>query len=262
MAANDMQERWGRETRMLVLVVVVSIAVLLVLARFRYPAPNLTVAPAVQGPLAGLAGRSAFDDLGSSLNALLTRVTPRLTAIRVKGEPPEPPRTTGRRPAAEPAPAISVVMPAVRMRSDVGLVFMPAGATMAEGDAGAPLQVAASDPVREVGLVRLAPAEAMPDTAVTFAGFSYVAAVSATPSGLTVAPIFVGRADRAVDPMWGGVVYMIDSSADLHMGAFAFTMDGHFVGLVAKGSAGTVIVPGPTLSGVTTELLRTRTEPS
>jgi hypothetical protein len=262
MAASDMQERWGRETRMLVLVVVVSIAVLLVLARFRYPAPNLTVAPAAQGPLAGLAGRSAFDDLGSSLTTLLTRVTPRLSAIRVKGEPPEPPRAAGRRAAAEPAPAISLVMPAVRMRSDIGLIFMPAGATMAEGDAGTPIEVAASDPAREVGLVRLAPAEPMPDTPVTFGGFAYIGAVTATPSGLTIAPIFVGRADRAVDPLWGGVVYMIDSSADLHIGAFAFTMEGNFVGLVAKGSAGTVIVPGPTLAGVTTELLRPGTSPS
>jgi len=262
MAAGDMQERWGRETRMLVLVVIVSIAVLLVLARFRYPAPNLTVAPAVQGPLAGLAGRSAFDDLGSSLTTLLARVTSRLTAIRVKGAPPEPPRPAGRRTAAEPAPPISIVMPAVRMRSDIGLVFMPAGATMAEGDAGAPLEVAANDSAREVGLVRLTPAEPMPDAPVSFGGFSYVGAVTATPAGLTIAPVFVGRADRAVDPLWGGVVYMIDASADLRIGAFAFTMDGYFVGLVAKGSAGTVIVPGPTLSGVTTELLRTGTSPS
>jgi hypothetical protein len=55
---------------------------------------------------------------------------------------------------------------------------------------------------------------------------------------------------------------MVDSSSDLRFGAFAFTMEGQFVGLVAKGSAGTVIVPATTLAGVTTELLRPRTSPS
>jgi hypothetical protein len=261
MATSEMQERWGRETRMLVLVVVVSLAVLLVLARFRFPAQNLTVAPPVQGPLAGLAGRSAFDDLGATLNTLLTRVKPRLTDVRVKGPEPEP-RTSGRAARAEPPPAISQVVPALRVRSDLGLLFMPAGATMAEGDGGTPFEVAALDAEREIGLVRLPPADIAADPAFTFAGFTYVGAITATPSGLTIAPAFIGRADRAVDPLWRGLVYMIDAGPDLRPGSFAFTMEGQFVGFVARGSAGTVIVPAPTLAGVADGLLRSGTNPS
>jgi hypothetical protein len=260
MSANDMQERWGRETRMLVLVVIVSLAVLLVLARFRFPTPNLTVAPPVQGPLAGLAGRSAFDDLAASLNTLLARVSPRMTDVRVKSAPV--PETRGRGRAAEPVATVSQVVPALRVRSDLAVLFMPAGATIAEGDAGAAMDVAALDVQREVGLVRLAPVDLPSEPPLNFAGFVYVGVISATPAGLTITPAFVGRADRAVDPLWRGLVYMVDGGTDLRVGAFAFTMDGRLVGFVARGSAGTVIVPEATLASVSIELMSNGAKPS
>ena len=81
---NGLQERWGRETRLLVLIVVVSLAVLLVLARFRFPAASIDVAPsAAPSPLANLVSRAAFEDLAEAMASTATRVAPRVVVVRV-----------------------------------------------------------------------------------------------------------------------------------------------------------------------------------
>ncbi|MBM3751545.1 MAG: hypothetical protein FJW21_10275 [Acidimicrobiia bacterium] len=53
----------GRETRLLRLVIVVAVAMLLVLAQFRYPAPDRATAAPVAGPIERLAARATFEEL-------------------------------------------------------------------------------------------------------------------------------------------------------------------------------------------------------
>jgi hypothetical protein len=54
--------------------------------------------------------------------------------------------------------------------------------------------------------------------------------------------------------MWPGDVLTAPGFSDLRVGTFLFTIDGHFVGLVAQGSAGVVVVPAASLSRVVDEL--------
>jgi len=70
--------RWPRETRLLVVTIVLSLAVLLTLARFRFPAQQLTLP--VQ-PLQQLAARAAFDDLGASVTRAVTLLRSSLVVV-------------------------------------------------------------------------------------------------------------------------------------------------------------------------------------
>jgi hypothetical protein len=274
MSTNGIQERWGRETRLLVLVVVVSIAVLMVLARFRFPAPNLTVAAPAPGPLAGLAGRSAFDELGSSLNTLLIRVSPRLVGVRV--EPAPPPAGRGRASARAPQgrrggePELEVpaagprAYPALRLGGDRALVYVPEGMAAATLNSGAAVEVLSLDAARHLAIVRvpaITDSGAPPDPAA-FSGFTYVGEVDATASGHSVRPQFMGPTDPATDPIWPGTVFNAPPAAGLVVGTFVFTLDGRLVGLVAPGTTGIVIVPSEALNHVVNELPQAGANPA
>jgi hypothetical protein len=240
MAVNGAPDRSRRETRLLVLIVVVSLGVLLVLARFRFPAATLTVAPPVPSPLANLASRAAFSDLSAAMISAFDRIAPVMTAVRL-----EPAKVPADRDAPAAAPRLaSKVAPALRVRPDLALVVVPEGLEVtAMAESGQPAEVVASNADRGIALVRV-PSVAEPRVEMIdgFGGFAYVVEVTAIESGPSVQPVFVGRTVPRGDARWSSGLLGVDGPG-LEPGAFVFSLEGRLLGLVLGDARGPLIVP-------------------
>jgi hypothetical protein len=253
----DFQERSGRETRLLILVVVVSVALLLVLARFRYPAANLTAVAPPAGPLAGLAARAAFEDMAATLNSVLTRIAPQTFVVELEPEPPQETaargatRATGRRtargaaePAESPAPeAQRLLVAAVRMQPDLALVPVPAGWRIVTPPS-AVWSVVGHDPERNLSAIRTP----VTDTAATwpggsYVGFGYVGVVDVTAGGPTIQPLFIGRVDPLPAAGWSRPLIDVGRASPVDAGRWLFAMDGSLIGLTTAIDGGVAVVP-------------------
>lgn len=253
----DRDERSGRETRLLALVIVIALAALLVLARFRFPAADLSAVTPAQGPLERLAARSTYEDLAASVANLVQRVSGAAVVFQIQPEPEPDKAATGRRggsPEAPPPP--SRLVAGARIGGDLAIVHVPAGYRVTAGQGlAAPVEVVAVDPRREIALVR-APSVFEISSALAyqyndFAGFSYVGIVEAAVGGITAKPMFVGRADISADDRWPAPILVIGGSADIPAGALVFALDGRFIGLALPFDAGSrVVVPGPAIDAV------------
>ncbi len=252
MATNGLQERSGRETRLLVLIVIVSLGVLLLLARFRFPAATLNVAPAVPSPLSNLASRAAFRDLSDAIVTAYDTLSPRLAVVRLE-EAVKPP-ARGRGAATPPAPRASRLAPALRVKPDLALVYVPAGFNVVRV-AGVPAQQVAGSETREITLVRVPAVEdsGLDEVTEGFVGFSFVIQVTATEGGPSVQPIFIGRTGAREDSRWPSGVVAIDH-ATVPAGSFLFTLEGRLLGLVIRDEATAAIVPPSVIDDVVAEL--------
>ena len=268
MPANGHEERSGRETRLLILVVAVSLAVLLLLARFRFPAADLTTVTPSAAPLAGLAARASFEEMTDIIRGALNRVSPVVVVVPmspIPEPPPERPRT-GRRGAPPPAEPPTVdpsgprqFVPALRLKNDLALVHLPAGYRFVPvGDGGEPPQVIGGDQSRQVALIRVptgTSVEALPGGLRTSDELTFALVVSATPQGTTASPVFIGRADSIPDPNWPVRLTALGGPADFPVGALVFSLQGSFLGLVTRHDAGVAMVPavaiGPLLAQLT-----------
>ena len=239
MAANGVEPRQGRETRLLVLVVGVSISVLMLLARFRFPAADLKVAAPAPSPLAGLANQAAFDDMAKAMNQLLSRVSTRVWIVEMK-------RAASGKASASPEP--TELAPAVMVRQGLALLpLIPDHTPVSILDAGAPqepLQIVATDASRGIALIRVpASSDAKVETVDGFEGFSFVGLVEPTRAGLTVYPLFIGRLNTLMDGRWPGVLLSMPGGPPPRPGGLAFSIDGRFVGLVVSTGEGPALVP-------------------
>ena len=254
MATNGLQDRSGRETRLLVLIVVVSLALLLVLARFRFPAATLNVTPPVPSPLANLASRAAFSDLSAAMVTAFDRIAPRVTAVRLRPPKPAPAvRRGGAAPPVAPESPVSIA-PALRVRPDLAVVVLREGLEIAAmAESGLPADVVAVHPSRGLALVRVPVVEDPRfETLDGFGGFAYVVEVRAIEVGPSVRPVFVSRTWPRGHPQWPSGVIGIDGP-DLEPGAFVFALEGQLVGFVLKDAAGVAIVPPAALEAAIAE---------
>jgi hypothetical protein len=227
--------RVSYETRLLILTIVVSALVLLLLARLRFPETS-PVVTATQ-PLDRLAARATYDDLATSIARLEEAIAPSLVTLRVSGATDAAPRQLAdvlTRPAGETA-AIQHI-PALRIGPSTGVAALAPG-TLVSGIVGRPEPVGSAgliglDPVRRLALVRLPEAPARPVRQLALADLrtpTYVVAVEGTRAGVTLRPVFLGRAERfgsarfarALLPLGGAVVTT---------GALMFTLQGEFLG--------------------------------
>jgi hypothetical protein len=252
---------WTRETRLLLLVVVVSVTVLLVVARFRFPSATLNAPAPAAGPLATLAGRTAFDDLSSSMASLVGRATPatpviRLDPVSVPAISPSVRRGRTAHPVSEAGP--TQIAPGLRLQGDLVVVYVPPGLKPAAADGAVIADVVFVDTERQIAVVRIPLAHAINDiTAALMPSFTYVGEVRALSSGVTVRPVFLGRVDPIADARWPGDVFALDSLSGLALGSVLFTIDGHHLGLVVPAaSADAVVVPETTLAAVIDQKLR------
>ncbi|MGE5835581.1 MAG: hypothetical protein ACM4AI_13945 [Acidobacteriota bacterium] len=264
---NGTDERSGRETRLLVLVIVVSLAVLLLLAQFRFPPVGLTAGPPTPGPLDKLAARATYDDLAAAIAAVVQRVESSIVIVQVDSPPPEEKekergKERGREKTspAPSAPALSPrLLPAIRLRPDIALVHVPAGMRVspAQGFSG-PTAVFATDPKREIALVRVAPlpesATGLPSAFERFPGFSYVAVIEAAMGGPSARPAFIGRLDTSVDDRWQPSPLLIGGASEASAGSLLFAVDGRLIGMVLPQFGTLAVVSPAALNAVVTEL--------
>jgi hypothetical protein len=254
--SNGLQERWGRETRLLVLIVVVSLAVLLVLARFRFPAATLNVAPPAPSPLANLVNRAAFEELAEAMATTATRFAPRVVVVRLEQPPKPTPARGGRGAAAEPAPPVTRLGLGLRVRPDLVLIRVPAGMTPTTLVSGQLVEIVGADSKREVALIRLpagadVPVEPSPEA---FTGFAYVGEALPTIDGPTVQPLFIGRTGTRQHDRWPAALTGIDN-AGASDGSLLFTIAGRLIGMVVRDGGGAAVVPPHVIEAVVLEML-------
>jgi hypothetical protein len=248
-----------RETRLLVLVVVVSLAVLLLLARFRFPASDIAVVAPTPGPLAGLAARAAFDDMSGTVRNLLGQISPFLMSIVLEANPTSD-RARGRNAAGQGAAPERQLVAALLVRRDIALVPVPAGFRPVAGPGVAEaVVVAALDPTREIALLEVDAAPGWSELRVAGAdGLQYVGAFSATPGGISVQPLFLGRVDLQPDERWHAPVLLLGSVVPPPPGLFLFSIDGRWLGLTARHVSGTALIQASTIEEAVTALLAAR----
>jgi hypothetical protein len=245
MTFNGHDEHRGRETRLLLLVIVIAFALLFVLAEFQFPAADRPVVavPPSPAPLERLAARNTLDEVGGTIEGLTERLTPWLAVVRT--DPPASPKARSRN-AAPAEPADVHWAPAVRVRPDLGLVYVaPARTIGLVIDAATPVETVAADQAREVALVRLPFAEgvSMPAAFENFEGFSYVAVIEAGAGGISARPLFLGRVTRVSDPRWSEPVLVLAGRPGVMRGDLIFSFGGLFIGIAIEHADGLALVP-------------------
>ena len=272
MAPHELDAHSSRETRLLAIVIVVAIAVLLLIARFRFPSAKLDDVAPGSSSLAGLAARAAFDEMGTTMSNLLDRVGPAIAILQVEpiagaGKPeglarPEgvakkDARARGRAgsvSAAESGSDLPRLVPALRLRSDLAVVYVPPGMRIT-GELGAPDHAVAVTPQapENVAVVELSTLGTY-TTLVTldgFAGVRYVGIVTAAQGGATIQPGFIGRATDMAGVGWPKPLLAIPASPEIPAGAFLFAIDGRLIGMATHEAGQQAIVPAALLSALT-----------
>jgi len=256
MPPDGTEPQTGRETRLLVLVVGVAIVVLLLLAQWQYPGADLSMVSPSGAPLAGLAARVTFDDMASTMADVVSRVSPLTIAVPLERDVTEDDRgARGTSTTAEDEPPPVVARPvewglAVRVRTDMALLYVPAG-LRPQPRPDLAIRIVAHDTTREMMLLRVAASNTAPDTLSasvrTVPSFLYVAAVDGTPVGPTVQPIFLGRADSVSDSRWSHALVPASAGPGLRAGSLVFSLNSRLVGIVVGGDDGPMVVPAPAI---------------
>ena len=231
MASPDaVQQRGGRETRLLLVTIAVSIGVLLLLSRFRFPeqAAEPLATPAA-APLDRLAARAAYDELASTMADLERRLTGSIAVLAV-----QPHRESGG----------FVVAP--RLTADRAAVLLRAGESL-PGETPGTSRVIAADLARELAVVAVPPdpgAIVTPREGPPRAGPRYAVAIEGTADGLTLRPVYIGKTstlqdERTATPM----LVLAGLQSPVPQGSALFSLDGIFIGLVTGGGPVTTVLP-------------------
>ncbi|MEW6321055.1 MAG: S1C family serine protease [Acidobacteriota bacterium] len=256
---------WSRDTRLLLLTIVVSGAVLYLLAQFRFPEAERRVEPPPQ-PLERIAARVTYDELAAIVGRLERRVTPSVVVLRVGSQAPRGPRTLeqllSRSGHDLPAPAF---VPALRVRTDLVLAFLDYQSTvqgLLGDDAAVPI-VIASDPIRQIALVRVPPALTAAEWAWQpideISVPRYVASADGSHGGVALRPLFLGRADRFESARWSARLLALGNTDVAAEGAFVFSLDGELIGMVVTEGGSRAVVPAATLTRVAESLIESGT---
>jgi hypothetical protein len=263
MMANGVEERSGREIRLLLLVIVIAVAGLVVLARFRFPAADIVAVTPTPSPLDRLATPAPFEDQAAAVTDATARLLPLLAVVEFERIPEPPDKSPARKKAAQAEPIQPPerkFMPALRVRADRWLAYQPKN-TRPVRSVGGPVMVAAEDTGRELVLMGLSGrTEIKPEildfssAASGFPGTSYVLLVEAAAAGPAVRPLFVPRLDPVSAPPWDSPILRVGGSAPVPSGAFLFTLEGGLIGLTVPQEDGVAIVAAATLDRLAGEL--------
>lgn len=230
---------FSRETRLLLTTLVVSVGVLLLLARYRFPQQDTGPAQSiVPRPLDRWTATSSYDELAAAIDDARLRVSPSLEVFRLSGTAAQ-----GDTLAAAP----STFVPALRIRSDVAMAFLPQGARIVglSGAEGVPALLARD---RDLGLAVVRVPEKAAGATTNDAGVLplapiYLAEAFGTPSGAALRPIFVGRTDVVLDPRWSVSLVGLHPSPEFGAGKLLFTMNGRLAGITVAVETGVALVP-------------------
>lgn len=262
MSPNGAEERSGREIRLLALVIVIAVAGLLVLARFRFPTPDIVTVSPTPSALDRLAVKAPFQELAG----VVADAGARVSGLVLVAEFDRTPEKGARKPPASPAPspALRRMFPGLRVRPDIVLAYAPAGwhPTFV---AGVPALVLAGDPRREFVLVgadsrtgeHVLPSGEVADFAnalSVLAPSSYVLAVEGAPGGPAIRPVFIPRTDSMTEDRWLSPLLRIGGEPQVGAGVFLFSIDGRLIGLTVPQENGIAIVTAATLGRVIADL--------
>ncbi len=228
MASGSPGSRVSRETRLLLLTLMLSVVALLVLARIRFPDRPGT--PALVPPLlTQLAPPTPFEDLSNAVSTLEAQVKPSLQLLTIG-----------------PSPAgVSRVIPALRFRSDAAVTLVgPTDADPVEGD------VVARDRATGLAIVRTppVPAQELRTWAPQREAYPrYLLVTEASPTGVSLRPVFVGALRSTTSFSWETRVWIVPPHLDLPRGAFVYTTTGALAGLVVDEPDSQALVPAEAL---------------
>ena len=240
----------SRETRLLLTIVLISVSMLWVLARIRFPGRSSTPNP-VAPVLAQLAPPSALEDIASAVAQLAPRLEGILSPIEVQ---PRPAGLTGS--AREVVPALRVRDGMTVALTDQAVDLLPA--------AGSGIQIAAHDAASGLAVFRGQAGNARELTRWSPRGLQYprfLIAADVSRDGTALHPVFIGSLDSVVSPLWDGPIWATPQHADLHEGAFVFTVEGEFAGLVIERQGGLAIVPGDVVIATADRVLQQGSRP-
>ncbi len=270
MATQGAEERSGREIRLLILVIIVAVAGLLVLARFRFPAADVVGVSPTPSPLERLAVRAPFDESGARRGDRRGACDAVHCVVEFEDVPAPPPAVVGNKgrsgPVAAPVPAAPAprhLMPALRVRADRVLTYVPSGTRPVLFNGQAP-HVLGADPRRELAVISAAdsgdpsaPASAVVDfagAAYDFSGSGYVIAVEAAAGGPSARPVYIPRLDPVTVDLWDQPLLRIGGRVEVSPGAMLFTLDGRLIGLTVPQEQGVAIVAPAALNRLAGEL--------
>lgn len=224
-----------RETRLLLGTIAISAVMLALLALFRFPEETaLQTGTTAAAPLERLVARATYDELATIMAELERRITPTVVVVPIVTDRGD----TTYLPAARTSPdrAIALVGPGERVTSAPGLEApIVIGRDVARGLAV--LQVAA----RPGDVV-------FPRLGTPRPGPRYVALVEATPQGLAVRPVYVGRTDLFQDPRTGDSLLSVTAvQQTLPRGAALFTLDAAFMGFALESAGLVTVLPAQTM---------------
>jgi hypothetical protein len=244
----------SRETRLLLVTLAVSAILLLVLARFRFPEDRQlppAAAPAGQA-LERLAARATYDELATLVARVDRRIAPSVLVFSVA-------------PSWDPAAGIADSTPprfavGLRIRDDMALVALSPGESVRTlDDPAAPeIEAIARDEMRGLAVVRVprspAPTLAIVDIRGQNAAPTYLVAIEAGRAGPAARPFFLGRTDPVVDPRWNQPLTALGGLQTAQPGAFLFTLNGEFAGLVVAADGLPALAPAAALLAAADEL--------
>jgi hypothetical protein len=243
--------RPSRETRLLFVVIVVSLAALALLSRLRFPDAVSSNRPVgVGNPLDRLAARATFDDITSGFDRAREQVEQAFEVLRIESTPAS---ADGRRPVHH--------VPALRIRDSLAVVPWPVGfgeQVVALATTGTLLREVVPDSTRGLAVIGL-PAEPARTLSLYSGAISalvprYVAAVEAGRAGLVVRPMFLAAASPVPDPAWGRMVDEVEGSPPSD-GAFLFSVDGQFLGLLVRSAGRALLLAAPAVFAEAEQLL-------
>ena len=215
--------RVSRETRLLLGAVVLSIAALWILARIRFPdqPPPTPVQP------------------------LLTQISPRLALEDFAGE------VARVRPRIEPY----LVGSALRVRDNAAILLQDVAADRHRLHGGDFIN---ADRASGLAVVRVPVADWVAPPLWNPRDLSeprHLLVADASTGSLALRPVFVGTLVAADSPLWPEPIWLAPAGTDLPRGAFVFTSDGLFAGMVDVHQQQPAIVPARVVLAETGRLL-------
>ena len=224
-----------------------SALVLLLLAQLRFPAASSPVQVATT-PLERLAARATYDDLAGIVGRFETTIARSLVVLRVAPPADPPPRQISDllTPPEQSQDTVRYV-PALRISATTALAAVGGSvriSVVAQTDPSATADILAADAIRRVALVRVPEGPASTVPLLPLADLQtpvYVVAVEGTRAGITLRPVFLGRADRFGDPRWDRPLLALSGAGVTAPGALIFSLDGRFIGCVVADGDGVSI---------------------
>jgi hypothetical protein len=151
----------------------------------------------------------------------------------------------------------------LRWRDDLAIVLLPAGQG---AGTRSNVNVRALDPATRLAVVSVSgqPVASAPTSWTPRRAQQprYLTASTATPTGVSLRPTFVGSLVPTDGVAWPGMIWAVPSGTDLLPGSFLFTTTGEFAGLAVAGGDGLAVIPSATVLAEADRLVSAPSKPA